>query len=275
MKKSLLFLCCFFIAWSADAQQQYTGNWDTYIMDVDNRPATVMVDLGFGGSEVAKERPNVIIVSVRLIAVLQNGMPSEKESKVLDEVEDRLVDTLNDGLQALYTGRFTKNGRRDFYFYSNDTSDYRLLVSEALRKYPAFKWMAVARPDKEKSNYFNVLYPTSKEMERIQNRRVVDDMKEKGDVLTAPRRVDHFIYFKTEADRKKYASIVQDSGFVIENAGKELGAVNRPYSLQISRADRIDYASIDKVTLYLWELALKHFAKYDGWETFVVKEGGQ
>jgi len=274
MKKSLLFLCCFFIVWSAGAQQ-YTGNWDTYIMDADNRPASVVVDLGFGGSEVAKERPNVIIVSIRLLAVLQNGMPSEKESKVLDEVEDSLVGKLGEGLQALYTGRFTKNGKRDYYFYSNDTSNYRSWVAEALKRYPVFKWMAVARPDKEKSDYFNVLYPTSKEMERLQNRRVVDELKEKGDVLTAPRRVDHFVFFKTEAERKKYAAIVQDSGFVIENAGKELGAVDRPYSLQISRIDKIDYASIDKVTLYLWQLALKHFAKYDGWETFVVKEGGQ
>lgn len=259
----------------AVAQQQYTGNWDTYIMDIDNAPASVVVDLGFGGSEAAKERPNVIIVSLRLISVLQNGMPSEKESKVLDNVEDLLVDEMSNNMQALYTGRFTKNGRRDFYFYTNDTSQYRSRIAEALKPYPAFKWMAVARADKEKSNYFNVLYPTSKEMERIQNRRVVDDLKEKGDVLTAPRRVDHFIYFKTEAERKKYASIVQDSGFVIENAGKELGVNDRPYSLQISRVDKIDYTSIDKVTLYLWELALQHFAKYSGWETFVVKEGGQ
>ena len=67
---------------------------------------------------------------------------------------------------------------------------------------------------------------------------------------------------------------MQDNGFTVENAGKEIGVNDRPYTLQISRIDKVDYNSIDKVTLYLWELAVKYSAKYDGWETFVVKEEG-
>ena len=255
--------------------QGYSGNWDTYVMGVENKPVSVMVDLAFGTSPEAKERPNAIIIRLKLLSVLKNGMPSDKEVKVLNEIEDSLVEKLSSSLQTLYVGRYTASGVRDFYFYSNDTLDYKHHIAKALQKYPAFRWMAKAQPDEQKSNYYDVLYPTSEEMERIQNRRVVDELRSKGDIITAPRRVDHFIFFKTEADRKAFAIVVQDSGFVVENAGQEQGVKDRPYSLQISRVDKIDYDNIDKVTLYLWKLALQHFAKYDGWETFVVREEGK
>jgi hypothetical protein len=274
MKSGILLLLVLLTGLCTSAQG-YSGDWDTYVMDVENKPVSVMVDLAFGVSPEAKERPNAIIIRLKLLSVLKNGMPSDKEVKILDEMEDSLVEKLSGSLQAIYVGRYTASGVRDFYFYSNDTSGYRHHIAEALQKYPAFRWMAKAQPDERKSNYYDVLYPTSEEMERIQNRRVVDELRGRGDIITAPRRVDHFIFFKTEADRKAFAVIVQDSGFVVENAGQEQGIKDRPYSLQISRVDKIDYDNIDKVTLYLWKLALQHFAKYDGWETFVVREDGK
>ncbi|MBS1749177.1 MAG: DUF695 domain-containing protein [Bacteroidetes bacterium] len=251
--------------------QEHSGDWDTYIMTVENKPVSVMVDLAFGSSAEAKAKPNAIIIRIKLLAVLQDGMPTDKETKVLNEVEDSLVTKLQGSLQATYAGRYTAAGVRDFYFYSNDTSGYKDIIAESLKKYPAFRWLAKTEVDTQKDNYFNVLYPTSEEMELIKNRRMVDQLRSKGDIITAPRRIDHFIFFKTEADRKAFALAVQDSGFVVENAGREQGIKDRPYSLQISRADKTDYDNINKVTLYLWKLALQHFAKYDGWETFVVR----
>jgi len=271
MKNGILLLLVLLTGFYTSGQG-YSGDWDTYVMEVENKPVSVMVDLAFGTSPEAKERPNVIIIRLKLLAVLKSGMPADKEVKVLNEIEDSLVEQLNSSLQALYVGRYTASGVRDFYFYSNDTSDYKRHIAGALQKYPAFRWMAKAQPDGQKSNYYDVLYPTSEEMERIQNRRVVDELRNKGDIITAPRRVDHFIFFKTESDRKAFASVVQNNGFTVENAGQEQGVKDRPYSLQVSRVDKIDYDNIDNVTLYLWKLALQHFGKYDGWETFVVRE---
>ena len=240
---------------------------DTYIMTVENKPVSVMVDLAFGSSAEAKAKPNAIIIRIKLLAVLQDGMPTDKETKVLNEVEDSLVTKLQGSLQATYAGRYTAAGVRDFYFYSNDTSGYKDIIAESLKKYPAFRWLAKTEVDTQKDNYFNVLYPTSEEMELIKNRRMVDQLRSKGDIITAPRRIDHFIFFKTEADRKAFALAVQDSGFVVENAGREQGIKDRPYSLQNGQIKQIH--NINKVTLYFRKLALQHFAKYDGWETLV------
>ena len=270
MKKTFLFLlgCTALLPIKA---QQYKGNWDTYVVQINHKPVSVVVDLDFGNSPEAKEKQNVIIVRLNIKHVQPDGMPAGKELKTLNSIENGLVNYLDSVLKAQYTGRYTQEGKRDFYFYSNDTSGYMRHVAAVLQHYPAYTWSVLVNHDAGLSNYLNVLYPTQKEMERIQNRRMVDALHTKGDQLTAPRKVEHFLFFKTEAARKKFVRVVQDSGFEIENAGKEMGVNDRPYRLHISRVDKVDYNSIDKVSLYLWELALRYSGKYDGWETFVVK----
>lgn len=273
MKKYIAF-CLGLMMMSRVSAQQYHGDWDTYVNEFGDKLSSVMVDLAFGGSAEARLRPNAIIIRIRVDSIKANGMPAENQLNKLNVAEDRLVQKLGGDLQAIYTGRYTKDGKRDFYFYSNDTSHYMSAIAEVLDPLK-ISWLAKVQTDTAYSNYFNVLYPTGKQLESIKNRRVVDNLKEKGDALTAPRKINHFIFFKTENDRKEYAFAVQDNGFTVENAGKELGVKDRPFTLQISRVDKVDYNSIDKVTLYLWELALKYAAKYDGWETFVVRTGGQ
>lgn len=265
----LLLFCCNAILIAVG--QSSGGNWDAYLMEIEHKPISVIVDLAFGTSPQAKERPNVIILNLNLYAPKQDGMPPDNQVRILDIMENSLVKELGDKLKSVYTGRYTKEGKRDFYFYTNDTSSYQQYINEVLRNYPLYSWKATAKRDADQGNYYNVLYPTQKELQRIQNRRMVDELHSEGDQLTAPRKVNHFIFFKTEIDRKKYAHTAQDSGFVVENAGKELGVKDRPFSLQVSRVDKIDYKSIDKVSLWLWELALQCSARYDGWETFVVK----
>lgn len=273
MKKNIA-LCFGLLMFCQVYAQQYHEDWDTYVNEFGDNLSSVVVDLAFGGSAEARVRPNAIIVRIRVDSIRENGMPAENQLVKLNIIEDRLVEKLAARLQAMYTGRYTKDGKRDFYFYSNDTSSYMIAVAEALDPF-GVSWLAKAQTDTAYSNYFNVLYPAAKQLESMKNRRVVDELRKKGDVLIAPRKVNHFIFFKTEQQRKAYAFAVQDNGFTVENAGKEVGVTDRPFTLHISRIDKVDNESIDKVTLYLWELALKYSAKYDGWETFVVKDGGQ
>ncbi|MBX2923679.1 MAG: DUF695 domain-containing protein [Chitinophagaceae bacterium] len=250
---------------------QESSNWETYVAEADKRPVSVMADLAFGTSPEAKIKTNVIIISISLLTENNNGMPSYAEAKKLDTVENKLVQVLGDSLNATYAGRYTQNGKRDYFFYTADTSKYRQYAFNALGTYASGRWDIMAKPDPMLDNYFTVLYPSQKEMQRIYNRRMLDRLADAGDHPAALRKIDHFIFFKTEQDRKKFARVVQDNGFVIENGGEEKGIKDRPYSLQISKTGKTDQSSIDKVSLYIWELALHYSARYDGWETFAVK----
>ncbi|HEX5025558.1 MAG TPA: DUF695 domain-containing protein [Agriterribacter sp.] len=270
MKRLLIFFICSTVL-SQIYAQRYNGNWDAYLMEVNKKPVSIVVDLDFGSSVEAKQRPNVIIVSIQLNDAREDGMPGKEELRILDSLENELVNMLRNNLNAIYAGRYTLNGKRDFYFYTNDTSNCRSQIKLVFQSFPSYTWELKVKPDADLGYYKNVLYPTPREMERIQNHIVVDDLRKKGDLLKAPRKIDHFIFFKTEADRKRFAGIVQDSGFVVESAGQEIGINGFPFTLQVSRTDKVDYNSIDHVSLFLWELAMQHFGKYNGWETFVVK----
>lgn len=253
------------------AAAQESGNWETYAMETDKRPVSVVVDLAFGSSPASKEKNNVIIISINLFTENNKGMPSIAEAKKLDTVENNLVQVLGDRLSAIYAGRYTQNGKRDYYFYTSDTLKYRQYALNALGWYAFGRSTMLAKADLKLDNYFTVLYPSQREMQRIYNRRMLDRLAGAGDQSTAPRKIDHFLFFKTEQERKRFVRVVQDNGFTVESGGEEKGVKDRPYSLQVSKVDKTDRVAIDKVSLYLWELSLKYSARYDGWETFVVK----
>lgn len=270
MRLVLFFIGISFINPLALKAQADNGDWDTYVLYVKNRPVSIMVDLGFANSSGATQNRNVIIVSVQLAKIQPDGLPLMSEIKKLDTLETRLIETLQQNVNAIYTGRYTSNGKRDFYFYSNDTSNIISHVSGVMDAYPRYPVKTIIKTDTELSNYLNVLYPTQSELQRIYNRRMISRLAKAGDELTAPRKVSHFIFFRTEKDRKAFAQTVQDKRFTVDNFGEEQGIKDRRFSLEISRVDKVDEDNIDEVSLYLWELALKFGAKYDGWETFPV-----
>ncbi|MBX3252617.1 MAG: DUF695 domain-containing protein [Chitinophagaceae bacterium] len=269
IKTLLALILCGFTCLAVQAQEN--SHWETYVMEMDKRPVSVMVDLAYGSSAEAKTKTNVIIVSLLLFTENNKGMPSYAEAKKLDTIENKLVLALAENLNASYAGRYTQNGKRDYFFYTGDTLKYRQYILSSIGAYALGRWNTMAKPDGKMDNYFTVLYPSQREMQRIYNRHMLDRLAEAGDHSTAPRKIDHFIFFKDEQDRKKFVRIVQDNGFLIENGGEEKGIKDRPYSLQISRVDKTDGASIDKVSLYVWELSLQYGGRYDGWETFAVK----
>lgn len=104
----------------------------------------------------------------------------------------------------------------------------------------------------------------------MSNQKVVEKLYEAGDKLDTPRQVDHWLYFKTEADRNCFISYAVSKKIKIENKEK-IHEAKLPYKLQISRTDKVNRGSINPVTLELKMRALKCNGQYDSWETFVIK----
>jgi uncharacterized protein (TIGR01619 family) len=251
--------------------QNYQSNWDAYQMEINKKPVSIIVDLGLVLRAPLKERPFAIIVRASLKNPDYNGLPVDPEIQMLDKLEDSLVYYLDKSSGGVYAGRFTQRGLREFYFYALDTVNYLAGVAAAFQNFNGYKWLTIAKEDKTWRNYFDVLYPPPAELERIQNRRVVDQLRSKGDLLKESRKIDHFIFFKTKVGREEFLRGLKENGFKIEEMPDEPGAGETPYKLHLSRVDRPDYVNIDKVTLYLWDLARKYNGRYDGWETYVVK----
>ena len=152
-------------------------------MEVNNKPVSIIVDLGLATVAPQQERPFVVIIRTKILQPEPNGQPGKTESVRLDEMENMLVEQLSSKIGAVYTGRYTQRRLREFYFYALDTLDYFFAIKSALAGFTEYQWLTQAKEDKKWTNYFTVLYPPPIEYEKIQNRRLVDLLKGKGDEL--------------------------------------------------------------------------------------------
>jgi len=245
--------------------------WDFYFSNVNDKLGSIFIDLGLRKVAPLTDQPNLVWVSLKMNNPQEDGLSSSKESGILGNIEDALIDKIKAKHKAIYVGRLTSAGDRDLYFYFGDTSLYDNTISEVMVAYPTYQFNFGAKEDKEWSSYLDFLYPLPQQFQSIQNRRVIDNLEKHGDQLTQAREVDHWIYFKSETDRETFLKKISNDGFSVvdQYCDEELG--DMPYFLQIKRVDKVDQNSVDDYVIYLWKLAAECDGDYDGWETSIEK----
>jgi regulator of RNase E activity RraB len=125
----------------------------------------------------------------------------------------------------------------------------------------------------EWDHYLGTLYPSDTNLQRMQNRRLLEGLAAEGDVHELPRKVDHWLYFADEEGRMACRDTLTAIGFeleeetVAEDEGSQL-----PFALVVSRVDSVDKQSINGVTLELVRLAGECRGDYDGWGCEATRE---
>jgi uncharacterized protein (TIGR01619 family) len=253
----------------AGAAQQ---DWNVYFSNLNGKIGSIVVDLGIKKIAPVKSQPNVVWISIKMNKPRPDGLSSSEESDLLGNLGEDLVKAIEAKHNVTHTGRITTDGHRDFYFYFADTTSYEKTILETMLKYPNYKYAYGTKVDKDWNDYLNILYPTPEQYQSIQNAKVVANLQKAGDILTKERAVEHWIYFKSEGDRKVFISKVENDGFNILKQDKVVTVKDYPYQLQIARFDKVDYASVDVYILPLWRLAQENNGLYDGWETVIVRD---
>ena len=261
------------------SEYDYDENWDVYPSQVDgDKVGFFFVDLGLAGIAPVEEKPNLVSLKLKILQPDENGMPNESESATLNEIEDALVTAMASKFGGMYAGRVTIEGVRTFFFYLGEkTAGYDKTFAAAMAAFPQYAFDYDLQDDPDWECYSDFLFPEPVQYQSLQNRRVVFQLSQHGDPLTARRPVEHWIHFKTEHDREAYWNAVNENGFELvemsryesEDDGEE--ETEYPYTLHIVRDDMVDYDSVDEYVLPLWALAAEHDGTYDGWETQIVK----
>ncbi len=261
-----LFLHWVFQAMGARVQaQQITHAWENYVSALDGKPVSINVDMGLGDVAPLKEYPFVIITRIGILEPNVQGMPDPGESATLLSLEERLVEELARQNGALFAGRFTQRGVREFYFYAPDTLRFRTALEKAFATFSSYTWLAKAKPDREWDNYFSVLVPSELDKIKIDSRRRIEEIGAAG-MRNRSLYILHYFEFPTPEARKKFLMEPMVSGYTVDFLPVERKEENKHFEVVIGKQDKPDFPWIEKTVIPMHAAARSARGKYKGWD---------
>lgn len=250
----------------------YEQDWDVYFCYLEDTPAFISVDLGYFDIAPLTDKPHLIEVAAGLLTTTADGFPENDEWEKLEEIEDMLVNSFEEKLEASFVGKTLNSGRRGLYFYSGDTLLVEQMIDELRQHFPAYTFEHQVQEDPNWEVYFDYLYPDEESLLRIQNNKMLRLLEEQGDQAYVPRLISYSLYFRSKKDRAAVVEEVIKSGFEVVEESMLGSDKEVPYKLVLSRESKADEETIYLVTEMLQQLAIQHDGEFDGWETQVVQE---
>ena len=132
--------------------------WDFYFARVNDELASLFVDLGIRNSAPDPLRTYLVWCWVYMNQARSDGLSSASEAPMLGTIEDDVVSSLNG--QALFVGRITTAGRREFYFYTEDPPRCELAIEHAMGRHAGYRFDLGSKRDSPWSQYLDLLYPS-------------------------------------------------------------------------------------------------------------------
>ncbi|GAB3200610.1 uncharacterized protein (TIGR01619 family) [Pontibacter aydingkolensis] len=249
----------------------HQADWDVYFCYLEDTPAFITVDLGLYNLAPLPGKPNLIEVVARLQTTNEDGFPDNEEWTKLEEIEDMLVNSFEEKLEAVFVGKTLNSGRRGLYFYSGDTLLVEQMVDELRSHFPEYTFEHQLTEDPNWEVYFEYLFPDEESLLRIQNNKILQLLEEQGDQAYIPRKITYTLYFRTSKDRAEALQEIKGAGFEVEDESDQ-EKEELPHRLILSNQSKANEETIYLTTEMLMQLAIKYDGEYDGWETQIVQE---
>jgi regulator of RNase E activity RraB len=242
--------------------------WASYICEIDDGdPASIVVDLSFGPEAADPDRPWLIRVRLLCHEMDDNGLPTSEELAVLQDLEDRITEVIQAMEGPIHVGSVTTGGFREMILYVPEgfagLDDESLDMVPENRRSDDFLMMA---EDPPWDFYNTVLFPSADDLREISNDQVLQQLISQGDDLSAPRRIDHWIYFQDAAARTAFAAWATQNGFEIAELIEPDEERETP-GIQIHHATAVEPDIIHELIGSIEDAATQFGGEYDGWET--------
>ncbi len=244
--------------------------WKFYFCNVNDKAASICLNLALADEAPILAKPWLLWVWVYFRTPRPDGLSDSQEAPTLFKIEDALTLGIEKNCGAISCGRITTDGRREFYFYGNDSRGFQGAVRNAMDAFPEYKVDTGNQEDSGWNQYLRVLYPSDDELERIKNRDVIDVLEKNGDVHSVSREVSHWIFFPSEDLRTKFRQEVVNGGFRVVSEYVADGV--NPFCIAIASVQDVMQETIDATVIQLCRLADEFQGEYDGWETQVVTQ---
>lgn len=243
------------------------ASWDTYIVQLDGAPALIRVDSGLAASAPLKSLPWNVRCTIVDLPIAKNMLPTDAAMKRIARFETKAVALLEEKSAGVYAGRFSFQAVTHFSFHTQDAVTLMAIFHRSQELGNIEPVRCNGRVDAAWSNYFHGLYPQPTARNRIENDRVRDVLRSKGDDGGTRRTVVHSAHFPNPTGLAAFVSLVLFDGYKIMSESAKPDK-NGQWSIRFSM-DQFP-VTMDAWTWRLRERALKHNGTYDGWESPVV-----
>jgi regulator of RNase E activity RraB len=270
-----------------------TDNWDSYLCEVEGKPASLLVDLGAVVHAPVLRLPYLAYVAISVADPDANGFPRREELETLSHLEDALEAALTLGEAAAHVGRCITDGHFELVYYAAGPENWNDRVAAVMEQHPGCAWEAGVRYEPAWDSYLGFLFPGEQDLLAIQNRRIRRHLREQGDRPEKIRRIRHWLDFDNADAGRAFCAAAQKLGFFVEAADADpvssgvgetatdpaglpgggqglarlaltrLGALPPALHVRLERPDAPE--NIDAVSFSLADLAAEHGGEYQGW----------
>ncbi len=244
--------------------------WEIYMKSLEGYPASILFNAGIS-IDIEKNRyifPTVGYVKVMLKEPAEKRLLSENEEPEILYMEDKLEAAMLKFRIGKYVGRVITQGSVTFIYYLQFTHNWQDFLEYALDEFGSYEVVNGFQNDSEWNYYKNLLFPTAREWQIIQNHKVCDSLRSNEDDLQQKRAIEHRVFFNDFSLKEDFLQDVKKEGFSYMD---DISHKDGLRGVRIYREDKPFYYDIDEVTLFLIDTAAKYGALYDGWETSLAK----
>lgn len=240
--------------------------WDFYPCEIDNVAASIFLNLRYEHDAPPEAVNTLYRIRLPMAEPEDHGMGSAAEAQMMNALEDEMCRRAESG-GLVYVARIRSRAEWELVFYGPAE---RTAAFQSLREvFGERRTYADVRPDPTWGFYREFLLPDEERRMWMEDRRVVQALADRGDSLSRPRRVDHWVHFATAEARDRFVHAAREAGFQLERAATVEGRA-LPFGAQVHRVDPVELEHIHEVAMELVELA--DGGDYDGWETSVETE---
>lgn len=241
-----------------------TDNWGFYERRTGNEQMRVLVNVGYKASAPLAEYADLLSITVNLYPVRANTRNNRQFVMQLEELESKLESWLKNTTDAIYIGRINAATRLEFYYFvKNGQLDGGVLRSWLEENWP-HRAQSYIKPDPE-WEFYRFLLPSALEELYVHNAQMIYALIHKGDKITEPRNVYHWLLFREDEDRLKMEELLRTQGYVIEKDKESKPENDFPYPLVISKYEDVRLDTVNARVRELHRLLDGSEGRYDGW----------
>jgi uncharacterized protein (TIGR01619 family) len=243
--------------------------WNTYFCNVNDKLASIRVDLGIRSAVPDPDRPWLLWVWIYFKQPRPDGLSSDEEFGTLVSIEDGLQNAIEKKCRGVLSGCITTDARREFYFYGATPEGFDETVDQFVGMIHGYKFDCASQIDLDWNQYLNVLFPSEEQRELIENRELLDILKQKGDKLESARDVRHWASFEHQTDRESFRNAVQVLGYRVESVNDSPNGEFR-YRICLTKTLEMTLHAVNEAVIQLFRASRSAQGQYEGWECELI-----